>query len=726
MTTGLNTEDQDTSTSGKGFWGGASDSATESEDGANNSGGPEPDSRPADGPKSEPSTQPWLGEGEAESLLGPDEEGAVPAWLDLSHVVDAPAAAFPHVATDADSTAPLPVLPDKNVNVVVRAPQELDESERPAEPLAETEPAWTQEPEPVIESDYEPSLEPEPALEDESESRVPVEPAQESAYSRTAVPDLSWDESLSWDDKRDEAVHVPGEALEEPSTSSERSVPEGYVEVDMGYDAPSVFDGGDTNYLINVSAYDEADDWGGTGRNRLRIVVVVAFVVAALVAVYILGVRRFSNRFLPNTHVNGLDVAGLTVDEARDALEAETQAYSCDVKMDGFSVSVVGQDVALEREEQAMAEASLASQSAYSWPIALLLGPDVHVDDGLRFDEGALSGVVTTAVDDYNEQNLPADNAHIAYNEETGLYEVSGTTKGTAVDATRVVSVVMDDVRAFHRTSAPSVDSVTHKATVQDIPSYARTAEYANRSRTSDVDILVNGEPVITSEASQNAEWVSVGEGPEVVVDQDAVRMWAQYYVADAVAHSDDWSLYYLNEDAFVSEFCDRLAQGNTDGYEAPTIDELRTEGESREKAYAKGGWNSELGRYIDVDLDSQFARLFDENGEVIWESAFVSGEVYAGRSTVEGIFEIYSKETNTVLVGMDYDGDGAPDYESFVNYWMPFCGGYGLHDATWRSNFGGEYYYYYGSHGCVNLPYSKAEELYNITFVGEKVDVHW
>ena len=45
----------------------------------------------------------------------------------------------------------------------------------------------------------------------------------------------------------------------------------------------------------------------------------------------------------------------------------------------------------------------------------------------------------------------------------------------------------------------------------------------------------------------------------------------------------------------------------------------------------------------------------------------------------------------------------------------MQFYEGYGLHDATWRSNyeFGGDTYWYSGSHGCVNLPYSAAESLY-------------
>ncbi len=449
-------------------------------------------------------------------------------------------------------------------------------------------------------------------------------------------------------------------------------------------------------------------------------------IVVTLAVVYVLGVKRFSNRFLPNTRINGLDVGSLTVEEAAEALESETSSYACEATVGDFDATFKGVDLALDRNEEAMANEAYEGHNAYAWPIALIVVPTREVDDGLTIDDGILNALVNAAVDEYNQRTLPHDDARIEFNEDAGLYELLGTTKGTAVDGSAVFEAVSNDVHQFHTTSNPSPETALHPATVFDIPSYSDTVQNANRSRTTDIAITVNADPVIVSEAYQNAEWVTVGDGPSVVVDEEALREWAESQVIYSVYHMDDWSNYYLDVDAFVAGFSDRLSKGIVDNYEAPTYDVLRTEGESREKAYAKGGWDSTLGRYIDVDLESQFARLFDEGGNVIWESAFVSGDMYEGHSTVTGTFSIYAMQTNAILVGMDYDGNGQPDYESFVNYWMPFYGGYGLHDATWRANFGGEYYYYNGSHGCVNLPYSKAEELFGITFVGEVVNVHW
>ena len=84
---------------------------------------------------------------------------------------------------------------------------------------------------------------------------------------------------------------------------------------------------------------------------------------------------------------------------------------------------------------------------------------------------------------------------------------------------------------------------------------------------------------------------------------------------------------------------------------------------------------------------------------------------------TPTGVYQVYSMEKNTVLRGADY--------ASPVSFWMPFNGGVGFHDATWRSSFGGTIYQYNGSHGCINMPYEKAKTLYNNISTGYYVVVY-
>lgn len=125
--------------------------------------------------------------------------------------------------------------------------------------------------------------------------------------------------------------------------------------------------------------------------------------------------------------------------------------------------------------------------------------------------------------------------------------------------------------------------------------------------------------------------------------------------------------------------------------------------------------------KYIEVNLGSQRLWAY-ENGKVVYASPITSGATGAGLGTATGLFSIYYKTTNTYLNGRAY----GYDYNVHVNYWMPFYLGYGLHDASWRSSFGGSDYYYGGSHGCVNLPDGTAAFIYDWSDVGTPVWVHY
>lgn len=113
---------------------------------------------------------------------------------------------------------------------------------------------------------------------------------------------------------------------------------------------------------------------------------------------------------------------------------------------------------------------------------------------------------------------------------------------------------------------------------------------------------------------------------------------------------------------------------------------------------------------YIEVDLIAQKVWLYID-GEKRLEADCVTGTLGTDRETPGGVYRIVRKQSPAVLTG--------PGYVSNVSYWMPFYNGYGLHDATWRSEFGGEIYKTSGSHGCVNLPLEIAEEVYELTDIG-------
>jgi len=142
----------------------------------------------------------------------------------------------------------------------------------------------------------------------------------------------------------------------------------------------------------------------------------------------------------------------------------------------------------------------------------------------------------------------------------------------------------------------------------------------------------------------------------------------------------------------------------------------VNKEPEYKYKGYAKG--QNDVGKsYVEVDLSNQHVYLYLK-GKMVLETDCVSGNIAQGHKTPEGIYGITYKAPNATLRG--------PGYASFVYYWMPYCGGVGLHDATWRNKFGGDIYKTGGSHGCVNLPKSAAKQIYESVETNFPVVSYW
>ena len=113
---------------------------------------------------------------------------------------------------------------------------------------------------------------------------------------------------------------------------------------------------------------------------------------------------------------------------------------------------------------------------------------------------------------------------------------------------------------------------------------------------------------------------------------------------------------------------------------------------------------------YIEVDMTDQKLYYYVD-GELVIETPVVTGNTSLRRGTPSGTNYVYAKQRNRTLRG--------PDYASFVKYWIPVCGNIGIHDASWRSTYGGEIYKRNGSHGCINTPHDEVSKLYEMVEVG-------
>lgn len=130
-----------------------------------------------------------------------------------------------------------------------------------------------------------------------------------------------------------------------------------------------------------------------------------------------------------------------------------------------------------------------------------------------------------------------------------------------------------------------------------------------------------------------------------------------------------------------------------------------------------------EMSGYDNISADKIIVSIADQHikvyfdGELWGESDVVTGRKGV-HDTPTGVYYITECINGKYLIG--------DTYKTWVNKWMRLTNrGIGLHDATWRSSFGGSIYMTDGSHGCINLPKDFAYALYEKAYVGLPVIIY-
>lgn len=471
-----------------------------------------------------------------------------------------------------------------------------------------------------------------------------------------------------------------------------------------------------------------------------RAAIVCGVLVALSCVVYIIGGFYFMSHFLPNTTVNGNDVSGFSIDDLNAYVTSIGDNYKAHITGDGIDLTVSGPEINFGYDGPSYSSHAADQINNWNWPFELSETHEYVVNEAISFDNEKLNELVGAAVDKANEGASQPTNASIIYNEGAGAFEISPDALGTAINKDAVLPVVSDGVATMQTEISLGDDQLVQPTIRRDDANIQEMLKTVNGMLESSITLKIAGADATTIDKSLLASWLSVNGELNIDVNQDAIKEWAQGplseqfdtvgtkrtytrpdgKVIEVEGSSADFEYDYgwcLDGEALAQTLADNLRNKNCDPIDVPMKKSAAT--------WNPGGqeWGN---RYIDVDLSEQHVRMYDENSNVIWESDCVSGNPIYGGGTDTGVFFIYMKANPMELIGLDYDHDGQPDYRTWVTYWMPFDGGEGLHDMATRYSFGGNIYTWNGSHGCVNLPYSAAEQLYGLTNVGDPVIVHW
>lgn len=409
--------------------------------------------------------------------------------------------------------------------------------------------------------------------------------------------------------------------------------------------------------------------------------------------------------FPKDTVVLNTDISGTTKEEAWTLLETAAAGYTLQLQVDGASVSVSAGDIGLSCSQDAFMVAADAMEAE----------TDADFSQVVNFDEARLKTLL--------ESHLckEAVDASLSFDEASGKYVLTPHSEGLETNMDALVPAVRDAiVNLVPHCELTGLSNILAPTHLSDTPESLAALELVNTMTGVELSYSfdANGSTSVHEIPAETLRsFVDLGEdGFTPTISQEAVDAYAaelgEEYTVEGKTGSFrttggstiDLSVSYDGRQVDASALSQDIITCMQEGISG-----------TRTASYLKGGVQDMPygGTYIEVDLSAQ-KLWFYKNGECLVSTSIVSGKVAEDMCTPTGVYSIYSKSTNTYLTGTGY--------RSFVYYWMPFHGGYGLHDATWRNSFGGDIYLYDGSHGCVNLPLKAAGTIYDNAPVGTKV----
>lgn len=454
----------------------------------------------------------------------------------------------------------------------------------------------------------------------------------------------------------------------------------------------------------------------------------------ALVVAYFSFAVFFNGHCYPGTTLGGKDISLMSSPEIEDVLDDIASSYVVEVSGDGLSFSVSASDAGASIESEKIAQDILSENNSLLWPLGLLSSRDMTDRISITTGDSGMADKVRAHVEEFNLTAEPSSDAYISYDQSESSFVVVPEVYGNTVNADAVVESVDHAIRSLEKTVLIGEEHLLQPTVLSDDPQLLEACKSANLMASSRLEFLVSGTSVAKLDSATISGWVVLNSDLSVSLDEAAVQSWVDdvagqintygstrvYTRPDGKECSVSGGVYgwIVDNDSFRSTVVDYVSSGAVGTYEVPM---KQTAGSFQ--GVGKQDWGS---RYVDVDLAQQHAVFYD-NGTVIWESDIVTGKPDGEHDTPVGIYLVNSKESPSTLIGSMVPETGKPEYETKVDYWMPFVGNsVGFHDASWQSAFGGNRYAEgYGSHGCVNLPVDAASKLYSLLNVGDVVVVH-
>lgn len=443
----------------------------------------------------------------------------------------------------------------------------------------------------------------------------------------------------------------------------------------------------------------------------------------------IIALADDASKFVPGTKINGVLVGGMTVDEAKVQIEGfYGKEYNLTIKERGDTYDVIkGSEIGY----QIMITDGLSTILAQQNEGGRVAGPNFDNSAVLKstvtYNEEELKKRVDALTCISDESIIVTTNAKISSWQEGQPFSIIPEVKGNSINRQMLDEVIKtalnNENRQINLEEAGCYDTITITSEDSDLKARCDALNQIHDMKITYV--FGNQSEVLTGE--ELSSWVEGSDESGINISREKAGAYIKS-LADKYDTAGKPRTFHTTDGRDLPLSGAYGWQINQQAETEALLAAVKSgQSQEREPQYSILAADRNVdwgGTYVEADMAAQHVYMY-QNGTLVWDSPCVTGNVSKALTTPEGIYTLSYKQTDRILRGAKQP-DGTYEYESHVDYWMPFNGGIGFHDASWRSKFGGSIYLTGGSHGCINLPVEKAKVLYGMIYTGIPVICHY
>lgn len=490
--------------------------------------------------------------------------------------------------------------------------------------------------------------------------------------------------------------------------------------------AAAAFDNTASTSAFAAPTHPDEDSYLDEPRRRRRWPLGVA--AAALLLLGVVGAggyayaAHYDGRAVPGTTVAGTDVSGQSREEVVATIENRAKNAKVDISGD-VTASASLTDLGTTVDAQATANAVMARGDTLGEKLQALVS------------KGEVPVVTTTdktTVDAYSTSLIPEDrakarNATVVLSDDGTTFSTTDSSEGASLDADALAQAAHKAATSLGSSSVSL--TMTNAAPKVSDDDAQKVADKANSWVSRDVTITLDDDSY-TADDTDKASWITVtnsaDSAPTIAVDSAKVSQWVQAQAEEAKVdpvtgqrnvnasgqvvstptEAKDGKTVN-NADAVATSITQSLGSDKayTGSFETTTV-----KAEWKERTIADGAerlpYQAAPGeKWVDLNLSDKTVTAYEGATAVHGPVSIVDGAPET--PTVTGTYKVYLQHEIQTMQGEN--ADGTPYIAENVPWVSYFYSGYAFHGAAWRSSFG-----YSGSHGCINMPVSEAQWIYN------------